>query len=492
MKMSVKIGLWVWLAYVPFSIIAEPNPPIHFIKNKNQWPADIRYMAHVSGGDMLLQAGRFRYYFLDGQRLEQLHEVGHDSFNESTSASTTGDEIINGRLLEVNFLGFNKSNRISSFGELPLYYNYFLGADKAKWASKAEVYKGVIYHSLYDSIDLKIYSQGDHVKYDWIVKPGANPALIKAQYLGSDQITLVEGSLVMATPFVKMTEMKPVAYQWINGQQKYVVCKYILQDNVVSYEFPQGYDSCYELIIDPLLIFSTYSGSTADNWGSTATPGEGGTLYSSGVTSHINSGGTFPATPGAFQTSYGGLYDIAILKYDSSGHTLLYASFLGGNNSESPHSLVVNANQELIVLGTTSSFNFPTTSSAYDRTFNGGDIESNVVTYTNGSDIFLAKISKDGSQLLASTYLGGSANDGLNPSGGALVKNYGDQLRGDVITDAQGNIFVSSVSSSPDFPVGNSFNTTYKGGATDGLLLKLAPDLSHIQWCARHRLLLLL
>ena len=81
-----------------------------------------------------------------------------------------------------------------------------------------------------------------------------------------------------------MREKKPVAYQYINGKKVMVPCTYSLKNGQITFSFPDGYDPCYELVIDPLLIFSTYSGSTADNWGSTATPGEKGNLYSAGVT----------------------------------------------------------------------------------------------------------------------------------------------------------------------------------------------------------------
>ncbi|HEY5824850.1 MAG TPA: PKD domain-containing protein, partial [Cyclobacteriaceae bacterium] len=281
------------------------------------------------------------------------------------------------------------------------------------------------------------------------------------------------------------TEKRPIAYQVINGNQVYVKCEYKLCDNQLSFVFPDGYDQCYELIIDPLLIFSTYSGSTADNWGSTATPGENGNLYSAGVTNRFvgdRFSGDFPVTSGAFQTTYGGLYDVGLLKYDSTGQHLLYASYLGGSDNESAHSLVMNANQELIILGTTGSSDFPTSTNAFSKIFKGGRPEVNVVNYDFGTDLFVARISKDGSQLISSTYLGGSANDGLNPTRGILAANYGDELRGDVITDAQGNIYISSVTSSGDFPVVNGFNTIYKGGDTDALLLKLDPSLTSVLW----------
>ena len=194
---------------------------------------------------------------------------------------------------------------------------------------------------------------------------------------------------------------------------------------------------------------------------------------------------TFPATPGAFQTTYGGNYDIAILKYDSTGGQMLYASYLGGSSNETPHSLVVDsATKELIVLGTTSSDNFPTTSDVLDQGFNGGtELNTFVISFPFGSDITLSRISQHGDELLHSTFLGGTANDGVNPAG-PLVRNYGDDMRGDIITDKEGNVFISSVTSSADFPAANSFSPVYNGGETDAILVKVKADLSEILWGA--------
>ena len=99
--------------------------------------------------------------------------------------------------------------------------------------------------------------------------------------------------LIVRTSVGEVIEQKPIAFQWIDGKKIGVACEYILEDNRLLLCFPLGYDTCYELTIDPLLIFSTYSGSIADNWGSTATPAEHGNLYSAGVTSHISAGGIF-------------------------------------------------------------------------------------------------------------------------------------------------------------------------------------------------------
>jgi hypothetical protein len=457
---------------------------VHFIENKNQWSADMDFAARVAGGSMMVRPGTFNYLFLDQKKIERLHQRSHTSHRE-TSLKKENDKI-GGRAIRVDFLGSNTEAKAKPFHKLSTYYNYFIGSDSSKWASKVAAYEGVEYASLYSGIDLKLYGNGESVEYDFIVSPGADPSQIQVKYAGMQGISIVNHDVRLTSDYVTITEKKPVAFQWIAGKRTDVACDYALVNGILSFCFPKGYDACHELVIDPLLIFSTYSGSTADNWGSSATPGERGTLYSGGTTNRL-SGGTFPATPGAFQTSFGGDYfDVAILKYDSIGQHLLYATYLGGNDSESPHSLFMNASEELLVLGTTGSTNFPTTAGSIDRTFNGGvpTTFNDVMPYNNGSDIFVAKLSKDGAQLVASTLLGGSANDGMNPTNGPLTVNYGDQLRGDIISDHDGNIYLSSVTASTNFPVANSFNTTYKGGVTDALIVKLNSGLSHILWGA--------
>lgn len=455
--------------------------PLRFIENKNQWPDNIQFSASLPGSRMSLFSGGFMYYFLDTRKMQDLHERLHHAESEPDGA-TLDDVFIDGHAVRVLFDGANMHTQPKPFGKSDEYYNYFIGNDPSRWASHVHAYTGVYYPDLYEGIGLKVYAFGGNIKYDFIVAPNADPYQILVCYEGANP-GIKDGDLHVETPLGGLIEKRPIAYQFIEGKKVLIPCEYRLEGAQLSFSFPGGYDPCYELIIDPLLIFSTYSGSTADNWGSTATPGEKGSLYSAGVTTE-SSGGKFPATAGAFQTLYAGLYDVAILKYDSAGRELLYASYLGGVNSESPHSLVMNAQGELIVLGTTSSYDFPTTSNAYDRDFGGGTTVTHVVPYDYGSDIFIARISRDGSQLLASTFVGGSRNDGLNPNNSELTRNYGDQLRGDVITDSFGNIYISSVTASPDLVLTNSFNTTYNGGATDALLLKLDPDLSTIIWGA--------
>ncbi|MEJ7645775.1 MAG: PKD domain-containing protein [Chryseolinea sp.] len=463
------------------AVLADPTPKPTFIENKNQWDPIYQYAVQVSGTKMFLQSGSFIYYFLDEGRVQQLHERGHDA-HANEGSSIEPNEPIQGHRLQVEFEGSKQGIAPTPFGRSTAYYNFFLGNDTCRWATDAYGYDGMIYPSLYEGVDLKVYTSGNNIKYDLIVEPQGDPSKISLAYSGADQMFIDHaGDLQVNVSVGQLIEKKPIAYQLIDGRKVNVPCSYRLNGSRVTFDFPMDYDHCYELIIDPLLIFSTYSGSTADNWGSTATPGEHGTLYSAGVTNKVL-GGNFPATNGAFQVAYGGVYDVAILKYDSAGSALLYASYLGGSRTESAHSLVVGSDEDLIILGTTSSIDFPTTAGAFDRTFNGGTRTGLVVDYVGGSDIFVSRISKNGSALKASTLIGGSANDGLNPIYGPLTKNYGDEMRGDVITDANNNIYISTVTASADFPIVDGIDAVYNGGGTDALIAKLSPDLSQIIW----------
>lgn len=472
---SREAGGILLYCFVLISYWAHGTDKIKFIENRCQWDERIQFVAPVSEGAMQLQADGFAYVMLDKKQIEELHHRSHEEHEP------LGNPEIAAHYFKVQFKNANTPAVPLPFGKRPEYYNYFLGSDPAHWSSQVAAYEGVVYENYYPGINLKVYGAGTSVKYDFEVAAEVDPGQIQFEYHGADHLFLDNGDLVVQGSRFTFREKSPLAYQLKEGKKWYVACQFLLDKNRIRFHFPDSYDPCYPLIIDPLLIFSTYSGSTADNWGSTATPGENGRLYSSGVTNHYV-GGTFPATVGAFQVNYGGLFDVSILKYDSTGRTLLYASYLGGSGNESSHSLIMAEDQSLYVLGTTGSGNFPTSVNAFDRSFNGGTYDYNVFDYSNGSDIYIARISPNGSSLLASTYLGGSANDGLNPNNSELVANYGDELRGDILIDPQGNVIISSVTASPDFPVRNAVELTYQGGQTDALVARLTSDLSEVTW----------
>jgi gliding motility-associated-like protein len=325
------------------------------------------------------------------------------------------------------------------------------------------------------------------MKYDFIVSPGANAQEVAFVYDGADEVLLENGRLKIRTSVGEVWEQQPVAFQTINGEKKRVACEFVLHNHKVTFLFPKGYDKTVELVIDPELIFSTYSGSFADNFGFTATYDSQGFLYSG--SSAFGQG--YPTTIGAYQTTWGGGdgtggltgTDIAITKYNTTGTALVYSTFLGGENDELPHSLICNEWNECLVYGTTSSPNYPVTPGAYDSSFNGGVAFSpNGVgtSYVNGSDIIVTRLNATGSNLIQSTFVGGSANDGVNTAP-ALKFNYADEFRGEIDIDDNGFVWIASSTFSADFPLVDALQTTLQG-QQEACIFRMSPDLSELQF----------
>lgn len=488
-----KKSLFCSLIFCECLTFARSGPGIPFIENKNQWDHRIRFKASIPQAEVMLLRDRIQY-LVKNEFNETEKNSGHKTIAESEGGHRHPANVAT-QLYEVNFINSSPSVWQEGSGSNGTRYNYMLGEDRLRWGISAKGFSSVLYHDLYCDIDLKVYSLEDKIKQDWIVRPHANPDNITVEYQGIESLVLKNDNLVIETRVGEITELKPSAYQIIDGKRIHVPCVYRLNKNRLSYDFPYRYDPSYELIIDPILIFSAYSGSTYDNWGNTATYDEYGNVYSGGMVSNLNGGTNFPTTPGTYQTSYaGGNWDIAILKYDSSGSKLLYATYLGGNLTETPQSLLVNHAGELLILGATGSTNFPVTNSS---TFSGGtDVDPlGGVPYVLGSDLFVAKLSEDGTTLLAGTYLGGSNNDGLNFVSGKMntlspgfvespiARNYGDQLRGDIIVDKDDFVYMASNTRSTDFPIVNADpNAQFKGGTHDAVLIKLPTNLSQIIW----------
>ncbi|HMJ67804.1 MAG TPA: gliding motility-associated C-terminal domain-containing protein [Cyclobacteriaceae bacterium] len=461
-------------------------PPIHYVENKNQWPAGFHFGAEFPNTRVFLKDAslyfiQYRQTVEDGKSPKSLQTTLNESHVHGAGelASTT---------FELTFVNALRPSIVAS-GKKKTLYNYYHGNDPSAWGQGAHAFGEVIYQGMYEGIDLRVYSEGDRMKYDWIISPCSDPREIRFAYKGIEHLDLVDENLVIKSKLGEVVETKPFAYQMVNGERRMVPASFDIDNGEVTFVFPQGYDTSYELVIDPFLIFSSYSGSTLDNWGNAATPDSNGNLYSGGMVSGTPGAAGFPTTPGSYDVTHnGGTWDVGILKYDSIGANVLYVTYLGGDGVETPQSLVVNSNDELLILGATSSENFP---GALPNSFKGGTTVDplNGVEYIGGTDLFIARLSIDGRQLLASTYLGGSSNDGINFVSGymadpakvesPLSKNYGDQLRGDIITDADGFVYIASNTRSQDFPVANADPMAqYHGGTHDAVVAKLTPGLS--------------
>ncbi|MDX5348909.1 MAG: PKD domain-containing protein [Hymenobacteraceae bacterium] len=464
-----KCLLWLLLGLLQ-SVVAVANQSgseagLLFIENKKQWPDKILFKSGIAGGNLFLEQDRFTFVFQD---VKKLGEIIH---------GRSQDKEVKAHAYQVQFLGATMGMEVSKTGRSDTYHNYFIGSDPSKWASHVGLYQAVTYHNLYPNIDLVTYSSNGNFKYDFIVRPGADVTKIRMKYTGTSNLFLKKGELHVVTSLNHLIEQKPFAYQVINGEKIEIPCTFDIKSDEVFFKVKGKYDPAIPLVIDPELIFATHSGSTAPVFGQTATYDHQGNTYAAGPVYDVG----YPATMGAFKRTFSGPRvstgpgfpnnptDVAISKYNHNGSSLLYATYFGGTGSDYPHSLIVNSKGQLLVMGSTSSTNLPTTPGSYDRNYNGNN------------DIFVTSFHPDGSGLVGSTYVGGSSVDGYLVDD--LMFYYGDNYRGEIVLDSLDNCYIANYTYSDNFPVtAGAFQSQRNGAWMDGVVFKLNQDLTALTW----------
>lgn len=428
----------------PVQQIALQKQGLDFIENKGQWTPEARFMAQVPGGSVFVTDHGFVYNYYNQEDINKA--IGHDKDGHEHQG-TTGGEMIRFHAYKVHFEGASPDVRYTRSEQRSNYNNYFLGNDPGRWAGRVGLFGKVLQQDIYAGIDMAVYSQGQSMKYDFLVAPGANPAQIALRFEGVSPRLSPTGDLIIKTSVNEIKEQAPYSYQLINGRTVAVKCVYALEGGKLHFSFPDGYDAQYPLVIDPVLVFATYSGGTQSSFYSFSTTydSDGGLIAGSQAY-----GAGWPATTGAFQLAFSGIQDVAINKYNATGTNLIFSTYYGGTNIELPHAMKMNDQDELVVVGSTTSTNLPVTAGAYDNSLDGL------------TDMFVAHFSSDGTALLGATYIGGTS---IEPqqftfnafaqiyAGAGLFNNLGAITSPQELTfDADGNIWVVGNSNSADFP----------------------------------------
>lgn len=445
-----------------------------FIANKGQWLNNAKYLINLKGAQVFMEPTAFQYFFENEQDVAEY-------FNHTSNPHLFKSKIINRHAIRVDFLNAT-ANAINGEERLPHYYNFFNGNDASLWKGEVPTYNKIIYTQLYPGVSAHVYpSTNGGLKYDFMVSAKASTQLIKLQYSGADKLKLKNGNLVIKTSVNTFTETQPYAYQIINGIKQEVICNFVLNKNIVSFEMGD-YNPNYTLIIDPELIFSTYSGSSVDNFGHTATYDNNGNLYTAGIARNATDfpNGRYPTNAGAFQTNWGGGLgswpqygfpcDIAISKYNNDGTALMYATYLGGDKNDYPLSLIADANEQLLVLGVTLSTNFPVSAN--------GAVRLKSDTF----DITVTRFTANGGALVGSTFLGGNGTDGINIAD-TLRMNYSDEFRGEIQLAPNGDVVLVSSTTSTNIPVSIGAYQPVKGSGQDGVVFRLDAALTTIKNC---------
>lgn len=477
---------------------AQSNAAMEFVENKGQWNNAVKYKALANAGEFYLLHQGFKVVEHSASDMDQLQKIMHAETRVTNTPATARavehynpnehngggigganyNTIIHSHAYEVSFV--NASTKTTTQPEKPLsaYNNYFIGNDQSKWANNCKIYTSVTYANIYPNIDVRYYTNAGALKYDIIVHPGGDVNQIAMRYDGVDGLKCKHNKLYIKTSLGETQESLPISYTRNNQtfQQQKINCTYKVEGNIVRFSVEDDYDKSSTLVIDPTLVFSTLTGSRADNWGYTATYGPDGSFYAGGIVF----GNGFPLSNGAYQTTYQGGsnsqegesagYDMGIIKFSANGSNMIYATYIGGSiSSEQPHSLVVDKQGNLIIAGRTASADYPTT--------------LNNIGPCGGFDIVVTKLNATGTGLINSIKIGGTGMDGVNirpkgiaPSGAESTRqNYGEDARSEVLLDDIGNVYVASCTQSNNFP------TTLLSaplGAQDGVLIKLSPNLN--------------
>ena len=329
--------------------------------------------------------------------------------------------------------------------KLPGAVNYFLGNDPRHWRTNIPTYAKVIGQSVYPGVDVVYYGNQQQLEFDFVVAPGADPGVIRLAFDGTQEVSLeAGGALVLRTATGAVRWQKPVVYQEVEGDKQAIAGRYVLLGtNQVGFEVAR-YDASKPLVIDPVLSYATYLGGSGEDNGdslqSSSIYAGGGPSFSGGIALD-NDGNVYVTgfTSGGFPLpgdTTAGFWDVFVAKLNPTTSTLIYVTYIGGNQYDRGNGLAIDAERNVYVTGQTFSPDFPTTATAFQPTRPGGEAAS--------SDAFIVKLDATGSALLYSTYLGGSTS--------ARITTSPSDIGYAIAVDRLGNAYVTGATFSTNFP----------------------------------------
>ena len=408
-----------------------------FIENRGQWDSQAVFLARSAGIDSWVTRGGIVYDF---HRYQQ-------RFNSREPGATLG------HVIKMSFVGTSKEARIAPVRELRGRLNYFIGANRRKWATGVRRFAETRAEQIYGGVATRYYFDGGAPRYDLIVAPNADPSQIRMRFEGAGALSVLpSGALRIDTSLGPIEQRGLFVYQRAGPKITKVKCRMVTDGKSVRFQVA-GYDRSKPLVIDPL-VFSTYvSGGGYDDCDYFSLDSTGNIV----VAGHA-SATEFPIAAGPYRIERSGnvrTSNLFVAKLSQDGSSLLFGAYVGGTGTDRPYALALDSSGSPIVTGTTWSNDFPVTSGAFQK-------RKSTAVNTG----FVLKLRSDGQSLLFSTYLGGSGGAGEGDGCGALA------------LDSSDNIVVSGNTHSSDFPTTpGTYQTAYKGRSVDCLFVsKLRSD----------------
>lgn len=392
------------------------NLPLTFESNKGQFAGATKFSARGFTYDL------------------SLSEKGASlSFHSKSSPTELG----------LTFKGANTRPVIKGVDPLSERRNYFIGKNPSKWRTNIPTFRAVSYEEIYPGIDLVWYGNNRQLEYDFRLDAGRNPNTIFLKFDSDVRPSIAEnGDLILRRGSIELRQLKPEAYQEVDGQRRPVAACYVSRRaNEVGFALGE-FDHTKPLVIDPTLIYSTYLGGSGDDIGNSIAVDGSNNIYITGASSSTN----FPTKNAAFG-SIAGLADIFVTKVDAAGANVIYSTFVGGSGLDRGSAIAVDNSGNAYVAGRvdSSSIDFPTTSGSYAGSYRGGDF-----------DAVVFKLNGQGNSLVYSTYLGGEENDSAEG----------------ITVDAQGDAYVVGGTKSFAFPTTLNAYQGARAGDTDAILTK--------------------
>jgi uncharacterized repeat protein (TIGR01451 family) len=389
--------------------------PLAFEKNVGQSDGQVRFLSRGAG---------YALFITDTETVAVLRKRAKG--NESDPPA----------VIRMQLAGANEHPRIEGEEELPAKSNYFIGNDPWKWRTNVPQFAKVRMTDVYRGIDVVYYGNQQQLEYDLVIRPGADPRQIRLLFRGAERVEVdASGDLAVHANGEVLRHLRPVVYQQnANGSRHPVAARYRQRGANEFGVDVASYDATRPLIIDPVLVYSTYLGGSGYESAYAIGVDSSGNAYVAGYTQSRN----FPTMNPLQSSNSGGVNtrDAFVAKLNAAGSALIYSTYLGGSGDDTANAIAVDTSGKVYVAGDTDSPNFPT-------------VNPLQVANSGGRyDVFVAKLNAAGSALVYSTYLGGSDGD----------------IAYAIAVDTSGNAYVAGDTNSTNFPTMNPLQAAYGGG----------------------------
>src|ERR1043165_5857047 len=431
-SLSIFLALIVVAAVFPLAAAQQPvqaklaagalaNIPLTFEANHGQFDAPVRFLSRTP---------RYTMFLTPTETVLRLRDAGAQN------------DVIRWRLS-----GASSDPVIRGEQPLETRTNYFRGNDRRNWRTDVENFGQVRYERVYPGVDLVFRGNQQQIEYDFTLAPNANPKQIRLVFDGVGSLTLAkDGALILRTPHGQLVQPRPLVYQEIDGRRRIVDARYRVSGKSVGFALGR-YDPRKPLVIDPVLVWSTYLGGSSEDYAYALAVDSSGNVYLTG-----NTGSTdFPTVNPIYGTK-GYDWDVFVTKINAAGTAIVYSTYLSATGwKEQGKGIAVDSSGNAYVTGVTNATDFPgVTAGSIQPSFGGtGD----------NHDAFAMKINAAGNAIVWATYLGGAGDD---------------FVEGGITVDSAGNTYLAGATQGGIPWIDSSaIQPTYGGGDYDGFVIKI-------------------